>query len=368
MTQPPPGEPVGPGPAPGSRVYAVVVTYNRKKLLIECLRALAAQTHRLEGVLVVDNASTDGTLELLREQGLDEGLPVDYLRLERNGGGAEGFHYGLAMALATQAEWIWLMDDDCEPPPTSLAELLAADRAGDPDTAALVPIVRTPEGEVMPLNRGWLRPRWFLSPLVGLTPEDYERSEREVEFSSLVGPLVRASTARQLEPPRRDMFIWFDDLEYFSRLGRKGRIWLIPASVMVHKDLRPLPSLTMRDKWREFSRGYPFEGRWKRLYGLRNLIYCGRRDGYLTPARATSLALVSAARTLLFETDRMRTLRLTVLYAGQGWRGVFHNVPPDRWPGLAHDPRPLSYIAREALRYDRAVNAPVERLSRVDPA
>ena len=66
------------------RVVAVVVTWNRRQLLEESLAALAAQTHRLSQVVVVDNASTDGTTALLRESYAD----LDVVHLDENTGGA----------------------------------------------------------------------------------------------------------------------------------------------------------------------------------------------------------------------------------------------------------------------------------------
>ena len=59
-------------------VQAVVVTHNRKALLLECLEGIARQTHRVAGVLVVDNASTDGTEEALEASG----LPAESLLIE----------------------------------------------------------------------------------------------------------------------------------------------------------------------------------------------------------------------------------------------------------------------------------------------
>ena len=94
-------------------VWAVVVTYNRKELLRECLVALRAQTRPPDHVLVVDNASTDGTLELVSE----EFGEVELLALPENVGGAGGFHAGLERAYASGAEWAWLMDDDTVPQP-----------------------------------------------------------------------------------------------------------------------------------------------------------------------------------------------------------------------------------------------------------
>jgi len=85
------------------RVCAVVVTYNRKDLLVECLEALRRQTGPLDAIYIIDNASTDGTPELLRSRGYRDGAvienPLDgseiiirYVRLPVNTGGAGGFH------------------------------------------------------------------------------------------------------------------------------------------------------------------------------------------------------------------------------------------------------------------------------------
>ena len=123
---------------PGSQesVYAVVVTFNRKELLIECLESLFRQTRALDGLILVDNASDDGTPEMLLSRGLIpelppvdskeiwevlhhpadfSGSPIHYLRMPGNEGGAGGFHEGIKKACAKGADWLWLMDDDVEP-------------------------------------------------------------------------------------------------------------------------------------------------------------------------------------------------------------------------------------------------------------
>src|SRR3954454_13094695 len=126
----PPAPP--PVPLADDRVAAVVVTYNRAALLLECLEALAAQTHPLATVVLVDCASTDGTLERVRASGVADRLHLRIMALRRNGGGAEGFHAGVRAALGRDADWLGLMDDDCEAPPGTLAALLASAPAADP--------------------------------------------------------------------------------------------------------------------------------------------------------------------------------------------------------------------------------------------
>ncbi len=58
-------------------VCAVVVTYNRKNLLMECLDALMRQTRQLDAIYLIDNFSDDGTAELLLENGYINKLPAE---------------------------------------------------------------------------------------------------------------------------------------------------------------------------------------------------------------------------------------------------------------------------------------------------
>src|SRR4051794_12189716 len=103
-------------------VCAVLVTYNRSTLLREALAALLRQTRPVERILVVDNASTDGTRSMLG----DEFPQVDVLTLPENVGSAGGFHAGIAHAFGRGFEWIWTLDDDAIAEPSALAALLAA--------------------------------------------------------------------------------------------------------------------------------------------------------------------------------------------------------------------------------------------------
>lgn len=103
-----------------ARICAVVVTYNRKALLRDCLLALERQTRPLDAILVVDNCSTDGTDSMLA----DEFGHLSILRLPANIGGAGGFHEGMKKAYEQGFDWIWVMDDDVEAVPDALSTLL----------------------------------------------------------------------------------------------------------------------------------------------------------------------------------------------------------------------------------------------------
>ena len=108
------------------RVTAVVVTWNRKALLLECLDCLRRQTARAD-VLVVDNASTDGTGEALLP--LIEAGRIAYANTGENLGGAGGFQYGIRRAVEAGYDYVWIMDDDSMPEPTALEALMSAAEA-----------------------------------------------------------------------------------------------------------------------------------------------------------------------------------------------------------------------------------------------
>jgi GT2 family glycosyltransferase len=92
-------------------VVAVVVTWNRRELLQESLAAVHGQTHPPAAIVVVDNASDDGTSELLDSAYAVE-LGLDVVHLRQNTGGAGGFAVGVERALGHHPDLVWLLDDD----------------------------------------------------------------------------------------------------------------------------------------------------------------------------------------------------------------------------------------------------------------
>jgi len=212
-----------------SRVVAVVVAYNRVELLRECLEALSAQTRTPDRVVVVDNASEDGTADAVRA-----GWPsAEVLELGRNTGGAGGFTIGLAHAVVEHsADLVWLMDDDTVPAPAALAELL---RAMSDDVVLAGSRVEWVDGTAHGMNT----PR--RKPLVGSSERAAADSRGVVPIrsSSFVSMLVRADRVRAAGLPIADYFIWNDDFEFSVRMLRGARGVLAPRSVVVHKTRKP---------------------------------------------------------------------------------------------------------------------------------
>ena len=216
-----------------SSVCAIVVTHNRKELLRECLAALRAQTRPPERILVVDNASTDGTRGMLERDYADVGL----LSLATNEGSAGGYHEGIKRAHAEGGEWMWLMDDDTVPEPDALAELLDAPTRldGGAPPALLASKVVWTDGLVHPMNATWPE-----RSRVELVIDGAERGLVPVRFATWVSLLLHRGAVDRHGLPAKQFFIWSDDVEYTSRMILGGeRAYLVPRSVAVHKTASP---------------------------------------------------------------------------------------------------------------------------------
>jgi len=279
--------------AQAPRVTAVVVTYNRRDLLLESLNAVLAQTRAPENVIVVDNASADGTAAAVRDA-----FPAVHLAgLKRNSGGAGGFAAGMALALADGADLIWLMDDDTVPEPGALSALLAARdlmlaRAGRPPALVASQVLWT-DGREHPMNTPRRKPfaakaERLAAAAVGCVP---------IRSASFVSILVDAAEARRRGLPRAAYFLWNDDFEFTTRLLRGNAGLLCPASVVVHK--------TQTFGSTDVDPGERF------FYEVRNKIWMFRDSAPLAPLERLAYGgstLRRWARTFARSHDR-RTLR-----------------------------------------------------------
>jgi GT2 family glycosyltransferase len=311
-------------------VAAAVVTHNRRELLGQCVEAILAQTRPVSKVLVIDNASTDGTGDHLRELGLlDRG--VQHVRLGENRGGAGGFSEAVRLGLELGCEWLWLMDDDSEPRPDALERMLECPPARDPRVVSLAPKVEYAGGGIDLNQRGHFKRR-----LRYLEAAAYARGGHPpIGYMSFVGSLVRASAARAIDPPRADFFVWGDDVEYSLRLGARGEIRLVPESVILHR--REAHSY-MNARGRFWNRVLPVEmfptpldRFWQNLCGLRNYIWMKREyegQSALSAAGTTAQFMLKA---LLYDERPLRRMKWIARYARDGRAGRFRNISPAEW-------------------------------------
>ncbi|MFD3191544.1 glycosyltransferase [Sedimentitalea sp. HM32M-2] len=224
------------------RLVAVVVTYNRLDKLRETVRRLLAEPATdLDAVLVVDNASTDGTGAWLA--GCDDPR-LHVLSQTRNLGGAGGFETGMRQASARfDPDWMVVMDDDARPLPGALAAFHALPARGWEAVAAAVYF---PDGEICEMNRPSRNPFWhwreFRRTAFGggrsgfhVTPDDYAGPGMAVDVASFVGLFVSRAAIARIGYPDGKLFVYGDDGLFTLALSKAGgRIGFEPALRFEH--------------------------------------------------------------------------------------------------------------------------------------
>ena len=281
-----------------SGVVAVVVAYNRAELLAQCLDGLAEQVVAPRGVVVIDNASTDGSAQVARQHRVG----AQVVSLPENTGGAGGFAAGIARALAVypDARWVWLMDDDTVPTPGALEALLDAAARYPGQPAVLVSRAVWHDGTEHPMNRPRTR--------VGLTRSLYRHAEeagcRQVRSASFVSVLMDVREVRAQGLPRAAFFRWTDDFEYTMRLLRHRVGLYVPQSVVRHL------TRTLGSSDSDPGERFRFEVR-NKMWTFRYGTGLGALDRLLYGLGTTRRWV----RTYLGSTDRAALVRA-------GWRGA----------------------------------------------
>jgi GT2 family glycosyltransferase len=187
------------------RVCAVVVTFNRKALLRECLKALEAQTRPIDTILAVNNQSTDGTLDMLAAE-----FPnVQVLDLGANLGGAGGFHAGVKWGYENGYEWLWIMDDDIAVYPSTLERMLTYR-----DLSDFIHFRREgPEGAI-PLEAMWDISGAFPVPFGRDISFDNGRPWISLTAGCFEGPLIHRRVVDKIGFPDARFFVSGDDTMY----------------------------------------------------------------------------------------------------------------------------------------------------------
>lgn len=292
------------------RVDCVVVTYNRKALLLECLEAIYAQTFPVSSLILINNASTDGTEEALREAGYFSRDNFDYHLMPKNLGGAGGFAEGIRISRDNdKADWCWIMDDDSIPSPDALEKLIDATRLTDKKISFLasevygvddepinVPVIDSREND-----RGNIKD-WYRELRKGII---------KIQYATFVSIMINSKAIKKCGVPCTEYFIWGDDYEYTARLTKYyGDAYFVGGSVVLHKIAKGRASIYLeRDKFRIRNKYYNYRNDVMNelMYGTRKrAIYISLRTFY------------HAARVLLYP-YRFRKIWFILSGTFSGW-------------------------------------------------
>ena len=282
-------------------VASVTVAYKGLELLPRQIDALLEQSRPLQEIIVVDNASSDGTSAMLVER-----YPqVSVVRLPENQGVGGGLAAGLAYAaLEKKHDWIWTFDQDSVPHKDSLQSLLAGvasiqNEDGQVGIAAALPVYE----RASYLYRPWL---WR----DGLVKPSREALRQPIWFADLVitaGCMVRRDVVERIGLPRTDFFMDFVDFEYCLRARAQGyKVVVIPSARITHEigNGREVRLPGVRKVWYNQA---PF----REYYYSRNLAYS---VWWLYPSKAAKRFVLRhlvrrAAGLLLFSSNKLECLK-----------------------------------------------------------
>lgn len=240
------------------RFAIIIVTYNRLDRLKTALIKYDEQTKPPAYVLVVDNASTDGTQEYLREWQACPGSKYQRIvvRLPFNTGGSGGYYHGVEEGRKLDCDFLYLTDDDAYPEKDVLEKLEQGyySLRGKKVVAICTSIINYGKYELghrCMVSYGPLRIR-----LSRIPKRDYSKAYFPVDMFAFGGVAVSREASLNTDPPRQEYFICHDDTDYALRIGKQGGMYCFPACIVHHNIGRYIDGLAT----------------WKDYYDTRNWI------------------------------------------------------------------------------------------------
>lgn len=288
------------------KVIAVVVTYNRKELLKEAIEALLNQEYKNCDILIVDNASTDGTRDYIDE--LLKDTRVHYENTGANLGGAGGFNYGMKRAVELGYEYIWIMDDDTIPYKDSLKALMHADDTLQSNYGYLSSIALWKDGTPCKMNRQKVNKDWYEEA------QFLKETLIRTYYSTFVSFFLKASVIKKIGFPIKDFFIWGDDIEYSNRISKKYSCYIVGNSQVLHSTSNNEGSNIAKDDEKRISRY---------KYAYRNEMYIAKKNGIKGICRQFAKIILHIVRVLIH--SKGYRLRKIGIILGSSFKGVFFN-------------------------------------------
>lgn len=209
-------------------IAAVVVTYNRMETLKRCVSALQAQTGYVPDILLIDNASTDGTALFCRTLA-ENNNKIHYYNTGSNLGGAGGFSFGIKTGVLEGYNYLWLMDDDTIPEDNALEMLLQAAEKLDGKFGFLSSYAVWKDGSACKMNVPGPSNCWKEE-----VDNQFENKIFRIDYASFVSMLIKSDVVRDVGLPIKEFFIWSDDIEYTTRISKKYPCYFVYESRVLH--------------------------------------------------------------------------------------------------------------------------------------
>jgi hypothetical protein len=216
------------------RVVAVIVTWNKLREVWRCIESVMASTQPLQAIVVVDNASTDGTIPALRQE---FGSALYLIVNPYNLGGSGGFYLGIVAALTYQPDYLWLLDNDVIVAPEALSHLLAV-AAVEPGAGIIGSKIYFAHSPQLIWSMGArVNHRRAKTRTVGdkVTDEGQFSETLDIDYVPMCSMLVRPKVVDRIGSVDPDYFVYGDDVDFCTRAKRAGfRVLSAPESKVWH--------------------------------------------------------------------------------------------------------------------------------------
>ena len=216
-------------------VTIVIVTWNKRDDILHLLDSLQSVLSADIKIIVVDNASTDGSVEAVRKHP----LPVILVENVVNLGGTGGFNTGIRYALnILDQEYIWLLDNDAEVTPDTLEKLIIA-MESDASIGIAGSCILNPDDRTQIVEAGGFvdeRTATWKPHLRYHTYSPYQHSSpMDVEYVPACSALVRRTVFEKIGLLDERYFLHWDDVDFGRTARVKGfRVVTVFNSVVYH--------------------------------------------------------------------------------------------------------------------------------------
>ncbi len=274
------------------KIATVVCTYNNKGSIVKVISALLSQKHPIKEIIIVDNASSDGTQDLIKHI-----FPnITLLSNNRNLGVGGGYANGMEYAYYKEYDWIWLLDGDSIPHKLSLKKLIEFLPSIKDKYCEAGILASSAVNSVTGLREYYFMKNSFIRLIEN---SDISKSFYVVDSVISSGSLINRDVIRDAGLPRIDFFMDFVDYEYSLRVKKAGyKIVYIPSSIIYHclgetKMMRKITKF-----WKKFPS--PLHAPWRQYYMTRNELYI-------------YLYIIPSFRALIFYIGRLLRTTIAIL-------------------------------------------------------
>jgi GT2 family glycosyltransferase len=227
-------------------VACVVLNFNRRDDTVQCLTSIIQNTYQNKRIILLDNASNDGTLATVRAL-----FPqVKILELQSNGGYAGNNNLGIQLAMQDGAEWVYVLNEDTVLSPDCISQLVSVGES-EPGIGIVGPMVyHYDEPDIIQSAGGRLDKYYHGWHLAQNEPDRGQfQSPHPVEWISGCGIMVRRALIEQVGTIDERFFYYVEELEWCVRAREAGwQIVHVPGAKLWHKGVQrnyqPQPIVT----------------------------------------------------------------------------------------------------------------------------